>query len=651
MRRTAGTEGGIIMEKQQKICLTMIIIITAIVFMVSKGTVWYAEADAASPSPSVQKIKDVIVIVGDHTIDFEDAVPVSTQGRILVPLRAIFEAMGATVDWESESRTIFASRKDRSIELSINEGTAFVNKKQVVLDVPAMIVGNRTMVPLRFVGEAFDGIVDWNSQTKTVAISLAKENMQEVPDLQVELNNKILSFETPPITKDGRNYLPPETILAALDGEVYWEQKDDEVSITMDGVSIIFSTGKNYAMINGQRVYTTDFPIEYQENILVPIRFVTEAFGGIAHFVQETKMTHIYINRPKFKTSFLEKEERKMVTPVPVPRPSLIDNRMLMVSDNPEILTSETIPAENVTLWHHPVVSSQNSQDHRVFGWHINRLGKKLKLGITIENLSEQNVIEIVGLQGIKRNSPNGWSNYDVGIPLVETMLGGQLLNIKVETPRVQPGETIVLHSFEVESDHLVGFLDEFTVKNVQGTGEMKYTIRTVLSQQEDSDLAAIKSFPVALDRKNPHPRGNWSGSTLLTKLSPYQADSGAVAYSISNGITDNLLTPENALNDHGSVIANSGHYGVTYKIKIPVINNTGKEKIVRVSFGGRGGLYAGAVKTNEGVFITPVLEPMKEVANVLDYEIQEGQGVIELEVMHAGGSALALGLEISTLN
>lgn len=165
------------------------------------------------------------------------------------------------------------------------------------------------------------------------------------------------------------------------------------------------------------------------------------------------------------------------------------------------------------------------------------------------------------------------------------------------------------------------------------------------------TDRRGLEPKDVALGRENPHPRGNWSGSSIFAELPPYQVGSGEVAYSISNGITDNILSKEKALTDPGSVIGNPGHYGATYKIKIPLVNNTSTAKTVRVRIGGRGGLYAGAVKTKDGVFIAPVLEPMKEVANVLDYEIQEKQDSIDLEVMHAGGSALALAVDIITLD
>ncbi|MDD2497853.1 MAG: copper amine oxidase N-terminal domain-containing protein, partial [Desulfitobacteriaceae bacterium] len=369
---------------------------------------------AGSSTLSVQEIKGLTVKVGKEKVDFGDAVSVLFKGRTLVPLRAIFEAMGAVVDWDNASKSIFASRKGRAVELTIDQNIALVDNQEVVLDAPAMIHQSRTLVPLRFIGEAFDGIVDWNGKTKTVVISLAKENVLELSDLQVELNNKMLDFPEPPIFKDGRNYIPLEIILTSLENETYWVKNGNEVSIAIDGASVKLYPGKNYAVVNGKRINTTDFPIEYQGRVLAPVRFLTEAFGGIAHFVPETKVTYIYINRPKFKTSFLEKEAVEIIKPVPVPQASLIDNRMLMVSDNPEIITQETVPSDNVTLWHHPVSSTQTSIDHRVFGWHINQLGKKIKLGITVENLS-QNEIEVVGLKGIKRSSPNGWSNYDVG--------------------------------------------------------------------------------------------------------------------------------------------------------------------------------------------------------------------------------------------
>ncbi|WLR52555.1 copper amine oxidase N-terminal domain-containing protein [Bacillus tianshenii] len=609
-----------------------------------------ANTEVVEQRKTVKEMNDMIVKVDGETVDFQDVEPIIENQRTLVPLRAIFEAMGATVDWNKEEQTIYATRKNETVQLAIDSPIAFTSGQEVLLDVPAKLYKERTMVPLRFVGEAFGGIVDFDGKNRTITISLSKEQVIELTEASFYLNGEQLSFQTPPIFKGGRNYITLESVLNALDSEIYWTKEEEKIHIQFDGASMDLFVGQNIAFMDEEFIHLTAFPIEQYGVVMVPIRLITEAFGGTAHYIKETEETHLYVNRAKFKTAFLEKEQAEIITPSPVPNARLVGDRRLMVSDNPEILKESTIPHDDVTLWHDEVKTTESEMDHRIFGWHINKLGERVNVGITIENLSTTNDLELKGLKGVNRTSANGWSNYDVGLPVAESVLSNKLTSINMKDTVVKAGETAVIQAFGIEKDYLLGFVDDFTVVKANGSGEMKYVVRTVLSRSVD-DLHTIKKEPVELDRANPHPRGTWRASEIETELPVYEAGTKEVAYSISNGKTDNLLSEIESLGgDPSKVIKNSGHYGIIYKIKIPVQNVTGEERTVRVRIGGRGGLYNGAVKTDDGVFITPVLEPMREVANVKDYVINGRNEVIELEVMHAGGAALAMAVDIITI-
>jgi hypothetical protein len=97
--------------------------------------------------------------------------PIQRNGRTLVPLRNIFEALGATVDWHPSTRDIAANRGSNRIALRIGEHNARVNGQQVWLDQPATLYRGSTMVPLRFVSEALGARVDWNNYTEVAAIT------------------------------------------------------------------------------------------------------------------------------------------------------------------------------------------------------------------------------------------------------------------------------------------------------------------------------------------------------------------------------------------------------------------------------------------------------------------------------------------------
>ena len=111
----------------------------------------------------------VKVYYNGERIDF-DVPPSLINNRTMVPMRAIFEKMGATVEWDSATKTVTATRGNTSIKLTINDTTAYVNGQAVTLDSPAILVNGRTLVPVRFIGEAFGCVVVWGGTDKIVGI-------------------------------------------------------------------------------------------------------------------------------------------------------------------------------------------------------------------------------------------------------------------------------------------------------------------------------------------------------------------------------------------------------------------------------------------------------------------------------------------------
>ncbi|KUG05283.1 hypothetical protein ASZ90_017356 [hydrocarbon metagenome] len=100
-----------------------------------------------------------------------DVPPTIENGRTLVPLRAIFEAMGATVTWDQNTRTATAVKDGTTVVLKIGSTTPTINGQVKQLDVPAKIVNGRTLAPLRFIGEAFGGTVEWNQASQLISIT------------------------------------------------------------------------------------------------------------------------------------------------------------------------------------------------------------------------------------------------------------------------------------------------------------------------------------------------------------------------------------------------------------------------------------------------------------------------------------------------
>jgi hypothetical protein len=121
-------------------------------------------------APSVvlaQQATGVAVVVNGNRMQF-DQPPIEQAGRVFVPLRGIFEQLGASVVYQNG--TINATGNGRNISLQIGSTNATVNGQTQILDSPPFVQGNRTLVPLRFVAQALGANVDWNNSTSTVYI-------------------------------------------------------------------------------------------------------------------------------------------------------------------------------------------------------------------------------------------------------------------------------------------------------------------------------------------------------------------------------------------------------------------------------------------------------------------------------------------------
>lgn len=100
-----------------------------------------------------------------------DIPPVIIENRSMVPARAVFEKLGASVKWNEAKKEVTVSLKNTEIVLGVNNKNAFVNKKNVKMDVPAKIINNRTMIPVRFVSEQLGAKVGWYPEDGLVTIS------------------------------------------------------------------------------------------------------------------------------------------------------------------------------------------------------------------------------------------------------------------------------------------------------------------------------------------------------------------------------------------------------------------------------------------------------------------------------------------------
>lgn len=113
----------------------------------------------------------IMVTVDGTPVDFQGQQPMSYNGRVLVPLRGVFEQMGAFVNWNPATREVYAMRGHDDVHLAVGSRIATVDGRRLALDAPPRIVNGSTMVPLRFLGESLGADVRWDNPSRLVAIS------------------------------------------------------------------------------------------------------------------------------------------------------------------------------------------------------------------------------------------------------------------------------------------------------------------------------------------------------------------------------------------------------------------------------------------------------------------------------------------------
>ena len=135
------------------------------------GILLFSSASAASMEFTVGSA--MVQVEKEGTLEektLEAAPFINAESRTMVPVRAISEAFGAEVGWDGETRTVTIKKDGVEINLVIDKNEATVNGEVKTLDTCPVIVADRTMVPLRFIGEALSCNVQYASLTKQILI-------------------------------------------------------------------------------------------------------------------------------------------------------------------------------------------------------------------------------------------------------------------------------------------------------------------------------------------------------------------------------------------------------------------------------------------------------------------------------------------------
>lgn len=202
---------------------------------------------------------DVTVTLDGNAVSF-DVQPQIVDGRTLVPLRKIFEEVGALVKWDGDTQTVTARKNSKTITLTINSNEMTIDNgktdengnaitETVMLDVPAQIIDERTLVPVRAISESFGLDVDWDSTASSVSIKSNSYENDSWKENKETINLSDLSENRLLITKGG-DY----TLSGTLSGSVT-VNTEDRVRLRLAGVTITSDNSPCIYIENADKAY------------------------------------------------------------------------------------------------------------------------------------------------------------------------------------------------------------------------------------------------------------------------------------------------------------------------------------------------------------------------------------------------------------
>ena len=129
---------------------------------------------SVSMAADVTERQDIQIVVNGGVVDNGNT-PIIVNSRTLLPLRDLVTALGVPNDsehiiWDNEERKVYINSEDTHIELTIDSDIALLNGEEMILDAPAIIYNDFTYIPARFVGEALNKKIGWDSYDSKVLV-------------------------------------------------------------------------------------------------------------------------------------------------------------------------------------------------------------------------------------------------------------------------------------------------------------------------------------------------------------------------------------------------------------------------------------------------------------------------------------------------
>lgn len=248
-----------------KKCMTSIL---AAAVILSNSACSLASEDPLTNDGITTEAGAVKILYNGENVDF-DVAPVNEDGTVLVPMRAVFEKFGAKVKWDSETKTVSARKGNKTYQMTLGEKRITEIKNEVETNAyealqSMKMVDDRTMIPLRAVGEILGLEVNWDSETQTVTIDSKsksedaswKENLgsADLSELTAAGEGITVSGNVIKITKGG-----DFTITGANnDAQIVVDTVEEEkVRLRLNGVSLTNTKGAAVYVSSADKLYIT----------------------------------------------------------------------------------------------------------------------------------------------------------------------------------------------------------------------------------------------------------------------------------------------------------------------------------------------------------------------------------------------------------
>ncbi len=254
---------------------------------------------------------DAIGILLDGVPVVCDVPPVIEDGRTLIPVRALFEAMDGTLQWNELTREVMIHIDEKVVVLTIDSKTASVNGIETTIDVPAKIIDGRTLIPVRFVTESIGCSVEWDDVNRTVIITSPQTTETEPAVEEVVIPSILVQS----ISMTDGTTLEVKTASPIKDYHLFYLSDPDRLVLDLYDAGLTNGDGK-FTTIGGILTEEENTLILDKDSLLEGVRY--------AQYDENTVRIVIDLNGSSY--GFFYKNEDKTIGRISFSDDDMIDN-------------------------------------------------------------------------------------------------------------------------------------------------------------------------------------------------------------------------------------------------------------------------------------------------------------------------------------